>query len=173
MDSIYNIMNQNRHLLDDAEPPEGHFDRFQAKLKNQSISVQPKQNSWIYAAASIAILVSVSFWAVSVFNSPMVQQQFSATNGEIHDLDRYYQGQLENRMQALKSIKTEEYSVEGDVKHEIQEMESTRQLLINNYQKNPGNERILNEIVNNYRLQLEMLNDVISMQTGSKNNLKL
>ena len=173
MDSIYNIMNQNRHLLDDAEPPEGHFDRFQAKLNSQPVKIQRSHSSWIYAAATVAILISISFWGISVLNSPIVQQQFSASSSEIYDLQRYYQGQLENRMQALKSIKTEEYSVEGDVKHEIQEMESTRQLLINNYQKNPGNERILNEIVNNYRLQLEMLNDVISMQTGSKNNLKL
>ncbi len=172
MDSIYNIMNQNRHLLDDTEPPEGHFERFQAKLKNQGKSVKPKQNSWIYMAATIAIIASLSFWVVSVINSPIVLQQLSAINSDINDLDRYYQGQLSSRMQALKSIKAEENNIEGDVNHEILEMESTRQLLINNYQKNPGNERILNEIVNNYRLQLEMLNDVISMQTESRNHLK-
>jgi len=171
MDSIDNIMNKNRHLMDDADPPTGHFERFQAKLKNETISIKPKYSSWIYAAATIAILISISFWGISVVNSPLVQQQFTASNSDIYDLNRYYQGQFESKLQTLK--KSGEKSVEGDVEIEIKEMEATRQSLIKTYQTDPSNERILNEIVNNYRLQVELLNEVISMQAGSNNDLKL
>lgn len=173
MDNIDNIINRNRHLMDDADPPRGHFERFQAKLKGQTVTIQTNHSSWIYAAATVAILVSIGFWGISVFKSPIIQQQFSASNGEIYDLERYYQGQLENKLQTLKKIQPREEYIEGDVQVEIQEMETTRESLLHTYQKNPGNERILNEIVNNYRLQIEMLNDVISMQANSKNDLKL
>ncbi|SDB83521.1 hypothetical protein [Williamwhitmania taraxaci] len=173
MDSIDKIINQNRHLLDNTDPPRGHFDRFQAKLKGQTILIPTNHNSWIYAAATVAILISISFWGVSVFKSPLIQQQFTASYSEIHDVERYYQGQLDNKMQAFQKIYAGDKNIEGDVKVEIQEMETTRKSLIYNYQVNPGNERILNEIVNNYRLQIEMLNAVISMQTNSENDLKL
>ena len=156
--------------MDDAEPPRGHFDRFQAKLKSQTTAVQTSHNSWIYAAATIAILISISFWGISVIKSPLIQQQFSASNSEIHDVERYFQGQLQSKLQ---KISPGDKSIEGDVRLEIQEMETTRKSLIYNYQVNPGNERILNEIINNYRLQIEMLNAVISMQADSKNDLKL
>lgn len=173
MDSINNIIDRNRHLMDDADPPAGHFDRFQAKLNSQPVKIQRSHSSWIYAAATVAILISISFWGISVLNSPIVQQQFSASSSEIYDLQRYYQGQLENKLETLKKIQPGANDIEGDIQVEIQEMETARKSLLNNYQKNPGNERILNEIVNNYRLQIEMLNEVISMQTNSKNNLKL
>ncbi|HUW06306.1 MAG TPA: hypothetical protein VMW01_08585 [Williamwhitmania sp.] len=172
MDSIDNFFNQNRHLLDDADPPEGHEKRFHEKM---GLMLAPRRrylNIWVNAAASVAILISLGLWMASVAQNPTVKQFLSQTNPELQEMNTYYQGEVFSKIQVFEANKKMDPGIGKEVHSEIKEIEQSRQSLLENYLSNPGNERILNEIVNSYRLQIEVLNQAINLLHQTKDDNK-
>lgn len=172
MDSIDNFFNQNRHLFDDANPPDGHEMRFHEKIGFITSPRHRFLNIWVNAAASIAIVISVGLWMASVTKSPAVKQVLSQSNPELQEMNTYYQGEVYSKIQVLEANQKVYPSLGKEVNSEIKEIELTRQSLLENYLSNPGNERILNEIVNSYRIQIEVLNQAINLLHQTKNDNK-
>ncbi len=172
MDSIDNFFNLNRQLFDDADPPDGHDKRFRDRLKQQLTPKRRYLNIWVNTAASFAILLSLSLWIVSIAMYPAARQVLSQTNPELQEVDAYYQGKVSTKVQVFEASQKVYPGIGKEVNSEIKEIEQSRQSLLQNYLSNPGNERILNEIVNSYRLQIEVLNQAIDLLHQTKDDIK-
>lgn len=172
MDSIDSFINQNRHLFDDADPPEGHEMRFHEKIGLMAPPRRRYLNIWVNMAASIAIILSVGFWMASITKYPALRQMFSQTNPELQEVNIYYQGEVISKIKMFETSKKAYPGIGKEIHSEINEIEQSRQSLLENYHSNPGNERILNEIVNSYRLQIEVLNQAINLLHQTKNDYK-
>ncbi|HSH20067.1 MAG TPA: hypothetical protein VLA03_06425 [Draconibacterium sp.] len=172
-DNIEEIILNNLKELNDFEPKEGHFERFQAKLN----SSQKKKKItfsivWKVAAAIVFVLLAVN--QVNIYFSPDSEGTFPATNSEFslasvspeyEEVEFYYTNAISvgleqwNALQADGFISKEE---QGLLDTELTEFEVRYKNLQADLASNPNDERVINAMLEYYQTKLEIINMIVN-----------
>lgn len=177
MEKLENLVRNKRQEFDQAEPSEGHFERFQAKLAelNHPRHTKIQLRNILRIAAVILIMVAVSF-SVNYFNllpeSLLRESTASELPPELKDVEVYYTsltGEKLQQIQELASSEDEAARIRKQAMSEVNELESSNSQLQQEYVASGKNERVLDAIVNNYRIITNLLDHIISELSSEKN----
>ncbi len=173
-DNIEEIILNNLKELNDFEPKDGHFERFQAKL-----NVQHKKRTitlnvvWKVAAAVVFVLLAVN--QVNMYLSPDKQNgvvsesntdfTLSSVSPEYKEVEFYYTNAINvelnqwNSMVADGFISKEEQDL---LDNEMAEFETRFINLQNDLKANPNDERVINAMLEYYQAKLDIINMIVS-----------
>lgn len=179
MDKLENLVRNKRQEFDQAEPPDGHFERFQYKLADTGHRRKRGINfrTILRIAAVVLIIVAVSF-SVNYFNllpdALVKESTASELPPELKDVEVYYSsltGEKLQQIEHLSNSKEEAERIRKQAMNEVNELESTTLELQQEYVSSGKNERVLDAIVNNYRIISNLLDHII-IELSADNTLE-
>lgn len=195
-----NYVKKHRGDFDVFEPRDDLWTGIEKKLKEKSAE---RNLSFIWKAAAILVIFGLSYWAqmqieetpkVSSLNSPFRNDSsvtITAENKteipsvpgknliipEFAETEKYYSQKVSNTMNELNIYLVKYPEVSSNLKKDIAELDSVYRALKHDLGDNVAQEEILSAMIQNYRMKLQILEDVKNelMQynaasPGEKNN---
>ncbi|MBU2650861.1 MAG: hypothetical protein KKA81_07990 [Bacteroidetes bacterium] len=159
----------NKETFDVREPEPGHMERFEAKLNSLAASGNnsPVILSWkrLYriAAASV-ILMAVS--AVILLMVPREQNGAMAAvlPENLQEVKQYYDFQTEEKLDKISEcgIPDEQVSeIRNLAMEELSKLETQNEELIKEYNSNPGNKKVEQALIRNFKTKSDILDNII------------
>lgn len=173
-DNIEELILNNLKELNDNEPMDGHFERFQAKLNKQNKTRKITFGLvWKVAAAVVFVLLAVN--QANIYFSPDKQAGNSTLNNkefslasvspEYKEVEFYYTNAINMGMGQWNSLKTDGFISETEqetMNTELAEFEERFKNLQTDLAANPGDERVINAMLEYYQAKLEIINMIVN-----------
>ncbi|MCH7657934.1 MAG: hypothetical protein IIB05_06400 [Bacteroidetes bacterium] len=175
MKNIDKIIRNNRELFDTAEPDEGHFNRFAARLKRQKRKNRSFTSyTFLLKAASVAILVALSFlWTYDNLIKPSPERSgisLSEISDEYREVEIYYKQQVNLRYGQIRDMDVFSDSRQKAILlKELSDMDSIYTNLRIELETSPKNERIINAMIEHYQLKVDVMNQILRQLEQIKN----
>lgn len=174
-DNIEDLILNNIDALNDNEPMDGHFERFEAKLKAQNKKSRKITLNVVWKVAAAVIFVFLATNQAFIYFSPNSQGLFSSSSAEqnitlaslspeYEEVEFYYTSSINtgmeqwNKMNEAGLISEEEQTMMQD---ELTEFESLYKNLQEDLQQNPNDERVINAMLEYYQAKLSVINIII------------
>ncbi len=175
MSELEKYIKENKEAFD-SKPLAGHFDRFSERLdqlpSGKKVSLFPR----LLKVAAIAVLVVLSsLWTYEkVF-------QHSSENGislgdvspEYREVEHFYKQQINIRYDEINSDHLFTDSTQKRiVLKELSEMDSIYNCMKEDLKTNPNDERVINAMIEHYRLKVEVMNNLLERLKKIQTNQK-
>jgi hypothetical protein len=173
MENLEKKITVNRLRFDDAEPGDGHFDRFMQKLSR----IRPVRKFTIpyyLKVAIVLILVSVSsilFYELVI--SPSFEKNgysFGKLSPEYREVEDYYIHSIKVKYNQLQNLDINDNIQKDMIMEELNEMDKIYQSLSKELQNDPNNERLINAMIQHYQLKLDIINEITDQLEIIKNS---
>jgi len=168
MESKYELedfVNENLELFNNEEPPEGHFERFKAKLEQKSVSKDKRIvfKPLRYAAAVALVISAFLIWQYSgVFTGG----NFASVNEdeeEFTEISNFYNAEINKKYDELNSITCKSGNEQKEsVNNDLNELTNSYKDLEEEFIENPENQLIKEAMIENFQTRLNILDMVIN-----------
>ena len=175
MKPIEDIIRKNKDFFEEAEPSEGHFERFNRKLE-MKFRVNTTKRSivpYLLKAAVVTLLVTLSsLWTWDHFIRPgSSRMTLGQVSPQYKEVENYYIHQV-NMMEsevATVGLKNNPEQKEMLMK-EMRSMDSTYVSLQKELKANPDDERIINAMIEHYQTKLEVITYIVNQLKTIRND---
>ncbi|NCB07286.1 MAG: hypothetical protein EOM73_03890 [Bacteroidia bacterium] len=191
-DNIEEFIIKNIDGLNDFEPREGHFDRFEAKLKVQHKRKKITLNQLLKIAAAVIFVLlgtNQAFLYFSPGNHPSVFSAFgndevtlASVSPEYEEVEFYYTNSINVGLSQWKVMKNEGL-ISGEeeemMQSELAEFETMYKNLQQDLASNPNDERVINAMLDYYQAKLSVINMIVDKlkevkhQTNTSHEIKM
>lgn len=174
MKTIEEIIRNNKDFFEDAEPSEGHFERFNRKLEMRFHSGGVKRSivPYLLKAAVVTLLVTLSsLWTWDHFIRPdRNRMALGDVSPQYKEVENYYLHQV-NLMES--EISTVEVVFDPEQKKmlskELKSMDSVYVQLQKELKANPDDERIINAMIEHYQTKVEVMTFIVNQLKTIRN----
>jgi hypothetical protein len=176
MKTIDDLIKNNIEVFNSEEPFEGHFERFNKKLEKEKSRNQVRfLNSFISKAAIILLILGISsFLSYKYFFHKEPQQtpfSLSQLSPELGEMQVYYSSAINEEYRQIESIPFPDKKQKEILLHELNDMDSVYISIVNDLKVNPKDERVINALINYYRVKINVMNQILGhlKQINNKN----
>lgn len=173
-DNIEEIILNNLKELNDFEPKDGHFERFQAKLNAQKKKKTITLNVvWKVAAAVVFVLLAVN--QAKIYFSPENGNGVTAESNadftlasvspEYKEVEFYYTNAINVELNQWNSMVTDGFISKEEqemLDSEMAEFETRFKNLQTDLKANPNDERVINAMLEYYQAKLDIINMIVN-----------
>lgn len=174
-DNIEEMILKNQEALNDSEPLEGHFERFEAKLKLQHKKKKITFNMvWKVAAAVIFVFLATN--QAAIYFSTDHQGFFASNNNksevtlgtvspEYKEVEFYYTNAINVGLEQWNGLEKEGFISESEqqmMDSELAEFEERFKTLQTDLAANPDDERVINAMIGYYQAKLDIINMIVN-----------
>lgn len=174
-DNIEEIILKNLEGLNDNEPLDGHFERFEAKLNAQNKKKKITFNVvWKVAAAVIFVLLATN--QAYIYLSPNQQSSLldatknneitlASVSEEYEEVEFYYNNAINVGLNQWNSLSTDGFISDEEqemMDTELNEFEDRFKALQKDLAANPNDERVINAMLEYYQAKLSVINIIIT-----------
>lgn len=171
MDELERFIRKHRKDFDTETPGDQVWDRIRSE---RSTRRSPRRSisiiKWAVAASVVAGLVVVSLVLLnSDNNQPMVTKEHAAQSEEqptvmteLDEVEAYYASLINEQMESLSPHMKEDPGLEDLVKNNMSLLNSAYDELRTDLNDEVANEKIVEELIQNYRIRLLMLENLAS-----------
>ncbi len=158
---------KNKELFDVNEPEDGHFDRFQDRLKEIHKPEKSIQKRWYFSglqvAASVLILLAVTF-VLFLYNNGSISLFAPEISPELAEVTNYYTSITQEKLAKIEELSQsdeEAKKLKQTALMNVDAIGEQTQVLEKEYIDSNKDTRVFGAIVNNYRLLASALDKVI------------
>lgn len=175
-DLLEKLIRDNKEAFEE-DAPEGHFERFDQRLKKQKQhpAGSPKKR-YLQIAAAVAFVLLLGNQVRMYLQQTGSQQKteeisLSSVSPEYGEVEYYYTSTYEQSMRHWQKltadgvISSEEQQL---MKEEMKEFDETYQKLQKELQSNPDDERVINAMLELYQTRLSIINLIIDKLENMK-----
>jgi hypothetical protein len=185
-DNIEDLILKNLEGLNDNEPSEGHFERFEARLEqmNKRKKIISLDVVWKVAAAAVFAFLLVN--QAVIWFSPAEKPQLTGepqnaftlatVSSEYEEVEFYYTNAISvgitqwEKLVEQGMISEEEQQM---MEHEMEEFEKVFLKLQDDLSLSPNDDRVINAMLEYYQTKLSLINMIIEklQEVKQKNNV--
>jgi hypothetical protein len=174
MKNIEDIIRNNKEFFDEAEPSEGHLEKFSRKLdirfgeKTITRSIVP----YLLKAAVVTLLVTLSsLWTWDHFIRPdRNRMTLGDVSPQYKEVENYYVHQVNLMESELVNIDLKNNSEQKQMLvSEMKSMDSVYVQLQKELKSNPNDERIINAMIEHYQTKVEVMSYIVSQLKAIRN----
>ena len=186
-DRLEQYILNNRDEFDSLEPSEGIWSGIvEEKQRPKQKLITINQFKWVVRIAA-AVLIFVGSYYFHDFRSQ--QQQLSQTNASSNEgsqlynnlleAEYYYTAQIGVETEKLYQLTVGNSTVREEIQNELKELDKEFRLLKEDLKDNADNEEIIAAMIQNYRLKLSILQDMmfqlqeVKKEKENKDEIKL
>lgn len=171
MEKLEQYVRNNSELFNEEEPRAGHFDRFEARLKQEDVQVISigRRHTWMRIAAVAVVLVTAGLIGFDLLSGraftrsdrDLASVTFTADMREALD---YYSNVAAERMKEIDKITQscpDGQQLKSKALSEVATFDANHDELTLALRDNPGNERVEAALIQNQKLKEEALNNII------------
>lgn len=174
-DYIDDLIQQNIDDLNDSEPMEGHFARFEEKLNKQHKKKRKITFSAVWKVAAAVVFVLLASNQAFIYLSPNGQGVFAPKNNEqlislasvsqeYQEVEFYYTSAINSGIEQWNKLNNQGLISEEEqtlMKDELQEFETLYKNLQTDLQTNPNDERVISAMLEYYQAKLSVINIIV------------
>lgn len=174
MKTIEDVIRQNKGFFDEAEPSNGHLERFNLMLEVRFRKEAPKRSivPYLLRAAVVTLLVTMSsLWVWDNFiSSDSKRMALGDVSPEYREVENYYIHQV-NLMEGEISESNLFSSPEQKdmLLKEMKSMDSVYVSLQKELKAHPNDERIINAMIEHYQTKVDVMNYIIGQLKAIRN----
>lgn len=171
MKDLDKIIQENRHDFDINEPKEGHFDRFEQKLKELNKKKKTFTIGYLLKAAAVAVLVVLSgLWVYENLESRTPRGiALSEISPEYGEVEMYYTHLVSQKYNEINNCESLDSTQKVMMLHELTEMDSIYDNLKQDLTTNPNDQRVINAMIQHYQLKVEVMNQILTQLQRAQN----
>jgi hypothetical protein len=174
-DNIEDLILKNLEGLNENEPMEGHFERFEAKLNARNKKKKINFDViWKVAAAVIFVLLATN--QAYIYLSPNQQNSIlnatsrnemtlSSVSAEYEEVEFYYNNAINVGLSQWNSLTEDGYISDEEqemMDEELNEFEERFITLQKDLAANPNDERVINAMLEYYQSKLSVINMIVN-----------
>lgn len=163
MDELEKLIRKNRDKIQNDEPAEGHFERFEMKLANK---VHRRPNYWIGFISGVAAVFLIGFILfISNNNNEPQKTTLAEVSKEYADIEFYYTRSIAeqtNKLYLYSKYMNEDSAGFKMMVRELSEYDQMYNQLCNELNATPNDERVINAMLVYYQTKLEIINQIIN-----------
>lgn len=176
-DKLEKFVLDNRGKFDESEPSPALFEGVQ--IRKPAISMTNKWNGSIWkAAAAVAIFIASYFfhdWMYVSDPGDMAQavdktEQPSEVFKMLLEAEMYYTSRINSKKEEFNYLSSGNPDINREINFELLELDSVYTDLKRDLKDNAANEEIIEAMVQNYRIKLEILEDVLQQMNAANNS---
>jgi hypothetical protein len=173
-DNLEKFIIENREEFDIHEPPTGAWNKIEKNIR------PPKTINWrsvIYRAAAVVLIFAASYLVHEYIGNlkegqvakeePREKKSFEIP--ELKEAEVYYSSLINEKFKEIKPILIDNPSLEKEIRYDLDQLDSLYTGLKKDLKDNIANGEIIEAMIQNYRLRLSILEDVLSMLKPNDN----
>lgn len=177
-DHLEKFVSENRAAFDDARPPADLWKKID-RPKARVISLTWKQVAW--RAAAVVIIFSASWFTHDLVNreengvaeiAGTEEEEKSPLFIEFVEAEAFYTAQIDLRKEQVFTLAKEDPELVNEIDTELFELDQVYEELKNDLNDNADNEQVIEALIQNYRLKLEILEEMLYLLQKSQSNEK-
>lgn len=163
---LENIIRENTEFFNDSEPLEGHFKRFESKLKKKSKKGKKPvfRIVWQAAAAVIFAFLLVNQALIYFGKETPSNVRLANYHPEYSEMEIYYTNAINtgiNYINTMSNDEQEKENVQQLMDEELVEFEETFKKLQEELNANPDDERVINAMIEFYQTKLSVITMIL------------
>ena len=166
-DKLEKYILDHREQFDDQEPDPALWEKVDTH-KAPVIRINWKDISW-KAAAVIAIFVSSYFFHEYMANRQQLSREFVSRNAEVNspmvreliEAEAYYTSQIDMRKEEVFRLTASDPDVRHEIDLEMLDLDRVFTELKEDLKDNADNEEVIVAMIQNYRLKLDILEEML------------
>lgn len=165
MKALDDFIKENKDMFMTNEPPAGHFDRFEEKLKQMQRRNKFRFISRITSIAAIGlVMIATSIFLYSrYFDNKPVLLNLGDINPQMQKVEYYYTHQINDLSVGLDTLSIgSQESLKKMMSNELAEMDSVHRVLQKKLGSNPGDERLINAMITYYQTKLGIMKSFLN-----------
>ena len=174
-DYIEELIQNNLEALNDNEPMDGHFERFEAKLKTQHKKRKISLNVVLKIAAAVVFVFLATNQAFIYFspnsqglilnaNKPS-EVTLASISTEYKEVEFYYTTSIKTGLTQWDELNSEGYISDEEqtmMQTELEEFEKLYKSLQDDLAANPNDDRVINAMLEFYQTKLSLINMIVN-----------
>ncbi|TLX76485.1 hypothetical protein E9993_06240 [Labilibacter sediminis] len=158
-DKLEKYINENRSSFDDLSPSADLWDKISQHNKSN------KKNStkiiWyrISGAAAVFLILLLSYPYFTTQKNKT--NTLSELNTEILETEQYYHNKVMVKKQKVFNLTSNQPEIKKDVEKELALLDTVMLELKNDLDENIANEEVIEAMIQNYRMKLQILEDIL------------
>jgi len=178
MKNIDDIIRSNKDFFEDAEPSEGHMERFNRKLEMrfQVATVKRSIVPYLLKAAVVTLLITLSsLWTWDHFiRSSSNRMTLGQVSPQYKEVENYYVHQVNMMEGEIVDVGLKNNPEQKSLlMKEMKSMDSTYVSLQKELKANPNDERIINAMIEHYQTKLEVMTYIVNQLKTIRNDNKI
>ncbi|TFH22732.1 MAG: hypothetical protein E4H10_13250 [Bacteroidia bacterium] len=148
--------------LDSDRPNPGHEERFLQKLDRHFAQPPVRKirvRHMLQVAASLAIILTSA--VLLLRQSGGGEQAGKEIPAAMIEADFYYASQLDERYEQISEFNFENEEEKTVLLNELKDLESYQQQLMDDFEANPDDDRVINALIRHYQVKLEVMDQII------------
>ncbi len=174
-DYIEELIQNNLEALNDNEPMDGHFERFEAKLKTQHKKRKISLNVVLKIAAAVVFVFLATNQAFIYFspnsqglilnaNKPS-EVTLASISTEYKEVEFYYTTSIKTGLTQWDELNSEGYISDEEqtmMQTELEEFEKLYKSIQDDLTANPNDDRVINAMLEFYQTKLSLINMIVN-----------
>ncbi|MDP3644016.1 MAG: hypothetical protein Q8S54_12595 [Bacteroidota bacterium] len=166
-DELERLILNNRTSFQDEEPPEGHFERFEARLQKASKPARKIHFQPIFKIAALVVLALLAVNQARIYFFPEKQNAFSlgSISEEYREVEFYYTNAIQLGMTQWEKLKNDGMISKSDdqiMQKEQAEFDQMYRKLQEDLKANPDDERVINAMLEYYQARMNIMTIIIN-----------
>ena len=175
MKNIEDIIRNNKDLFEEAEPSNGHLERFNRKLEQrfQVYTIKRSIVPYLLKAAVVTLLITLSsLWTWDHFLRPAnTRMTLGQVSPQYKEVENYYVHQVNMMESEIVSVDLKNGSEQKTMLlKEMRTMDSTYVSLQKELKANPNDKRIINAMIEHYQTKLEVMTYIVNQLKSIRND---
>jgi hypothetical protein len=165
-DELERLILNNQASFQESEPPEGHFDRFEAKLKASKHTRKINFQSLLKIAAMVIfVLLAVNQARIYFFpDEKQAALSLGSISPQYSEVEFFYTNAIQMGMKQWEKLKYEGLISESEQKmmqKEQEDFDLMYQKLLIDLKANPDDERVINAMLEYYQSRMNVITLII------------
>lgn len=184
-DNIEELILNNLEELNDNEPKDGHFERFESRLQamNQKKKVFSLDVVWKVAAAAVFAFLVVNQAIIWFSADPRNQtpatgnseMTLATVSAEYEEVEFYYTNAINVGLNQWENLVNQGLISQDEqqmMQNELEDFENVFQKLQNDLSLSPNDDRVINAMLEYYQTKLSLINMIVEklQEVKQKNN---
>ncbi len=161
-DEVQDNIRKRHGEFNHAEPPQGHFERFNARLNESQKQNSPKKRGLLsYFAIAASLLILLGFGLNNAWKQ--TNSGLAAVSPEMNETQSYFSSLIRHELAKIEGKKTKENEkVIGDALKHIEILEKEYKSLEEELIISGNNPKIIYAMVNNFQKRIDILQLLIN-----------
>ena len=169
MDKLEKFISNHREEFDVYEPSTDVWEKI-----NPEGSVSKRSYSWIWKAAIILVVIGASYLVDKQIrnNGNLAGAKQESVIPELAEAEKYYTGLITTKMNEVQPYLSSYPEIKKDLRMELAELDKIYKGLKNDLKDNVSNEEVIKAMIQNFRLKLQLLEEIQRQLQSQKSNSK-
>ncbi len=176
-DKLEKFVIDNRNAFDDLEPNPAIWDKIQ---KREPETVSLNWTKILVRAAAVAVIFVSSYIFIDYLSNQnqnrvlaeneMIDPDDAGMVQELMEAEYYYTSQIDERKEEFYCLTANNTGLRDDVNLEMVELDQVFKNLKEDLKDNADNEEVVFAMIQNYRLKLEILEEILMQLRSAEDN---